>query len=211
MKKLMLLFFSAVLLFSPVSGDYIVLKDEQKFEADVTGFDSYYLMVKLANNKTISIPWNEVRLVKHTTTASSWLEETYMNNDDVEITSYISPLSESEAFQKAVFPGFIMHGSGHFYGKDQNMGFSLMSAEIVSLIIMGISLNEIITPVDDQSNMVSQVVFYTGLGMFSVSWLWDMIFAPSAAAKFNSEHVFAVNEPADSAATTLNAKEEIKK
>jgi hypothetical protein len=217
MKKIIALFFTAVALSGALYADQIVLKDEQSFEAEVKSFDSYYLVVELSNMKQVSIPWSEVRQVKHTTTASSWLEETYMNNDNVEVTSMITPLDGGKAFQKALFPGLIIHGSGHFYAKEQNTGFSLMSAEILSLVMMGISVNELLTPVaKDQSFNVSRAVFYTGLGMFSISWLWDVVFAPRAVSDYNESHSFLINEKsdkiaADSSGNTENNQQEIKK
>jgi hypothetical protein len=209
MKKFCTAMLFLLMSYACVFADQIVLKDDQKFEADVKSFDSYYVLLELPNRRQVSIPWSEVRLVKHTTTASSWLEETYMNNDDVEVTSMIVPLNEGEAFQKAIFPGLIMHGSGHFYAKEQNAGFSLLSAEILSLVMMGISVNELLTPVaQDQSFNVSRAVFFTGLTMFVGSWLWDIAFSPKAVADYNERNKFLMNEPAGeapAAATTTAA------
>ncbi len=176
-------------------ADTITLKDDQQFSAEVTGFDSYYLTVVLENKKVVNIPWREVRFVKHTTTASSWLESTYINNEEADVSTLVSPISEDKAFWNAVFPGFIIHGSGHFYAKNQNMGMSLMSAEIVSLAIMAVSVNEVLAPVaPDESNTVSTAVFFTGLTMFTVSWVWDMIFARATAADYNASHEFLLND-----------------
>jgi hypothetical protein len=191
-------------------ADVITLKDDQQFSAEVTGFDSYYLTVVLPNSKTVNIPWREVRFVKHTTTSSSWLESTYINTEETEVTTLVSPISEDKAFWNAVFPGFIIHGSGHFYAKNQNMGMSLMSAEIVSLAIMAVSVNEVLAPVaPDESNTVSTAVFLTGLTMFTVSWVWDMIFARSTAAEYNASHEFLMNgtkPPAEAAPAVSNAE-----
>ncbi len=191
MKRFLLFIFIAAMITAAVSADTILLKDEQLFEADVVSFDSFYLVVKTAAGKEISIPWKEVRSVKHTTTASSWLEETYMTPEDSGVTTLVTPLSADTAFFRALNPGVIIHGSGHFYAKDTNMGMSLLSAEIVSLIVMGISVGEMLSPVDqDQTYNVSQIVFYSGLAIFGGSWLYDLIFAGPAAARFNSENTF---------------------
>ena len=191
-----------------ISADIITLKDDQKFAADVISFDSYYLTAVLENKKTVNIPWREVRFVKHTTTASSWLEETYINNEETDVDTLVAPVSGDTAFLHSIFPGLIIHGSGHFYAKNQNVGMSLMSAEIVSLIIMAVSINEVLAPVQpDQSNSVSTAVFLTGLTMFTVSWAWDMIFARSAAADYNSTHTFLLSDAkpaADAASVTSN-------
>ena len=200
----MVVFLIAAFLAPYVCADIITLKDDQQFTADVTGFDSYYLTALLTNNKTVNIPWREVRFVKHTTTASNWLEETYMSKEDSEVDTLVTPVSEDKAFWNAVFPGLVIHGSGHFYAKNQNMGMSLMSGEIVSLIIMAVSINEVLTPVaPDQSNGVSTAVFFTGLTMFAVSWIWDMLFAAPAAAEYNAAHDFMLDTEQAASAKAL--------
>ncbi len=194
MKKIIGAVFVLFILSSGLFADTIILKDEQKFEADVISFDTYYLTVKLPNGVQTSIPWGEVRYIKHTTTPSSWLEEEYMSADDAEVSSLITPLYKDDAFQKAIFPGLVLHGAGHFYAKDQNTGLSLMSAEIVSLIIMGLSVQQFFAPAEPGYDYgVTKAVFISGVTIFSLSWLWDIIFAPQAVEKYNSEHEFLIN------------------
>jgi hypothetical protein len=181
-----------VLLFAISSfGDVIILKDEQKFQADIRGFDSYYVEVQLENKKIVSIPWNEIRYIRHTTTPSDPREESYMTPEEVEVSTMVTPLSRDEAMQKALYPGLILHGAGHFYAKDQNTGASLVSAEIVSLAIMGLSVPQFFAA--DTINYdygVTKAVFISGLVIFAGSWLWDVIFAPGAADSYNSKHDF---------------------
>ncbi len=195
MKKTVLFAICAVFIFSAVSADKIILKDEQVFEADVTGFDEYYLEVTLENGKEISIPWAEVRYVKHTTTASSWLEETYMTDGDAEVKTYVSPLDPCVALQKAFFPGILTHGSGHLYARDEDRGISLLSAEILSVIIMGLSVMDVIThDADDRNTGITRGIFYGGLAVFTATWLYDIIFAPGAVKEFNEKHDFYLEE-----------------
>lgn len=195
MRKNIFLFLIFVFLYISINADIIILKDEQKFEADILNFDEYYLNLKLLNGKEISIPWIEVRNIKHTTTPSSWLEETHLTGEDTEVKTLVVPLSRETAFYKALFPGIIWHGSGHFYAKDSNTGFSLLSAEIVSVAIMGISINELLTPIKEgQTYNVSRIVFFTGLTLFIGSWLYDVIFSPGAVDKFNKENKFLSEE-----------------
>jgi hypothetical protein len=188
MRKLILLLI-IFFLFIKIYSDTIVLKDDQIFEADISGFDSYYLVLKLQNNQEISIPWNEVKYIKHTTTPKNWMEDVYITSDDTEVTTLVTPLLTDIAFQRAIFPGLLIHGSGHFYAKDQNTGYILLSAEIVSLLLMTISVSEIISPVEkDQSFNVTQVIFYTGLTVFGGTWLYDLIFSSGAVQKYNQEN-----------------------
>jgi|YelNatPaOPRAMG01_1025707.scaffolds.fasta_scaffold13066_7 hypothetical protein len=184
-KFLFVLFF----LFFNVYSDTIILKDDQIFEADVKSFDSYYLVLKIQDNQEISIPWNEIKHIKHTTTAKNWMEDVYITSDDVEVTTLVTPLSNDIAFQRSLFPGLLIHGSGHFYAKDQNTGFTLLSAEIVSFILMTISFSEIISPVEkDQSFNMSKIIFYTGAAVFGGTWLYDLIFSGEAVKKYNQEN-----------------------
>ncbi len=195
MKKTVLFAVLALFVFTAAGADKIILKDEQVFEADVTGFDEYYLEVTLENGKKISIPWAEVRYVKHTTTASSWLEETYMTDEDAEVKTYVSPLDPGVAVQKAFFPGILTHGSGHLYARDKEKGVSLLSAEILSVIIMGLSVMDVITHnTDDGNSGITRGIFYGGLAVFTGTWLYDIIFAPGAVKEFNEKHDFYLEE-----------------
>ncbi len=176
-------------------ADIIMLKDEQIFEAEVKGFDSYYVELVLSNGKEISIPWQEIKYIKHTTTPSSWLEQEYITQDEVEVGTLVSPLSPDVAFQKALFPGFITHGAGHFYAKDYNAGMSLMSAEIVSVILMGVGIQQLLTPEKESGDHnIPRIMLYTGTGAFLISWLYDIIFSPQVVKKYNSEHTFLLPE-----------------
>jgi hypothetical protein len=196
MKKFVLILLMTLVIAAAARADTITLKDDQEFAADVVSFDKFYLEVKLADGKDVSIPWAEVREVKHTTTPSNWLEETYITPEAVEVKTLIAPLSPSTAFFRALNPGILIHGSGHFYAKDTNMGMSLLSGEIVSLIVMGISLAEIMQPADnDESYTVSKVVMYCGVALFGGSWLYDLIFSGPAADRFNRENTFISGGP----------------
>ncbi len=188
MQKL-IFFFMMFFLFFHAYSDTVVLKDDQIFEADVLSFDSYYVVLKLQNNQEISLPWNEIKHIKHTTTPKNWMEDVYITSDDIEVSTLVSPLSTDIAFQKAIFPGLLIHGSGHFYARDQNTGYMLLSAEIVSLILMTISFSEIISPVTkDQSFNVTKVIFYSGLTVFGGTWLYDLIFSSGAVKGYNQEN-----------------------
>ncbi|HPD19544.1 MAG TPA: hypothetical protein PLF61_07765 [Candidatus Goldiibacteriota bacterium] len=188
MRKIMC-FMAMFFLFIDLHSDTIVLKDDQTFEADVIGFDSYYVTLRLLNNIEVSIPWNEIRRINHTTTSKNWMEDVYITNDDAKVTTLVSPLSTGVALQKAAFPGFFIHGAGHFYAKDQNTGFTLLSAEILSLILMAVSFSEIVSGDEkNQSYNVQHAIFYSGLVVFGGTWLYDMIFSQGAVKRYNQEN-----------------------
>ncbi len=185
----LIFFLTMFFLFINIYSDTIVLKDEQTFKADVVGFDSYYLTLRLPDNQEISIPWNEIKHIKHTTTAKNWMEDIYITSDDVTVSTLVTPLSADIAFQKSIFPGLIIHGAGHFYAKDQNTGFMLLSMEIVSVLLMTISFSEMLSPVEkDQSFNVTKIIFYSGLTVFGGTWLYDLIFSSGAVQKYNQEN-----------------------
>lgn len=176
-------------LFINIYSDTVVLKDDQIFEADVLSFDSYYLVLKLHNNQEISIPWNEIKYIKHTTTTKNWMEDIYITSDDIEVSTLVTPLLTNISLHKAIFPGFFIHGSGHFYAKDQKTGYMLLSMEIVSLILMSMSFSEIISPLKkDQSFIMTNVIFYSSLAIFFGTWLYDLIFSSQAVQRYNQEN-----------------------
>lgn len=195
MKKTVLIIFVMMISAVSLTADTVLLKDGQEFQADVTVFDDFYLSVKLADGREISIPWTEVASIKHTTTMQSWLEETHITAGDSEVGTFVVPLSKDIAFQKALFPGLVIRGAGHNYAKDTNMGTSLLAAEIVSLFMMGLSVSEMLQPQEgSQASVVSQAVFYSGLAIFGGSWLYDLIFSGGAVEKFNRENFSTVQE-----------------
>ncbi|MFP4465989.1 MAG: hypothetical protein ACLFP1_02955 [Candidatus Goldiibacteriota bacterium] len=196
MKKI-IIFFVFMSFSCGVLADTVILKDDQKFEADVISFDAYYLLVKLSGEKEVSIPWQEVRYIKHTTTETDWRESMYINDDDIEVKTLVVPMDKNTAFQKALFPGVVVHGAGHFYAKDKNRGMSIVSAQILSLVMMGISINGVLAPRDVsgvETDNVSNVVFYTGLAVFLGSWIYDMIFAPAAVERYNEKNTFLLED-----------------
>jgi hypothetical protein len=189
-------------------ADMITLKDEQVFEADVVDFDEYYLNVRLIKHgitetakpeekgkDIVSIPWNEVAKIKHTTTGASWLEETHLSSIDTEVSTLVVPLSQDTAFSKSIFPGFLIHGAGNFYAKDRNTGMSLLSSEIAGLVLMAISGMQLLQPYDSSQNYsITYSMGGAGLGLFIGSWLWDMIFCRGTVEQYNNEHKFLINE-----------------
>ncbi|HRU39999.1 MAG TPA: hypothetical protein P5511_08985 [Candidatus Goldiibacteriota bacterium] len=187
--------FMLFLLPAGLFADTITLKDGQQFEAEVLDFDLYYLNVRFVTGKEAALPWQEIKAVSHTTTDKDWREDMYITPDDAEVKTLVVPVSRDRVFEQALFPGFFLRGSGHLRAKDVNMAMSLLSAEIVSLIMMGVSGVELIRPQDGSgASVVSQAVFFTGLGIFTASWLYDLIFAPLAADRYNASNEFLLND-----------------
>ena len=197
-----------------LQADVITLKDDQQFNADVISCDNYYITVALANGNTVALPWTEIRRMEHTNTPCNSAEELHINNQDAEVNTLIAPFSKDLAWQRAIFPGVIIHGAGHAYAKDQNTSLSLVSVEVLSVILMGISVNDFLTPTktDSENYSVTQIMGTVGAVAFLGSWLYDIIFAPAAVEKFNSDKKFMINDKSEAntstedVANTLNSK-----
>lgn len=192
-KHLFLLYFIIVAPFAV--ADIITLKDEQVFEGDVKSFDSYYVTILLPNGIEASIPWEEVRSIKHTTTPGSWLEQEYMTKEDVEVKTLVAPLSPDTARLKALYPGFITRGAGHFYAKDSNTGMSLLSIGVMSALLMAINVPQLMVPeTEENSGTIARAIFYTGAGVFVLSWIYDIIFSGFSAEDFNRNNTFLLQQ-----------------
>lgn len=197
MKKAILIAIIITAFTSIISADTITLKDEQEFKADVVSFDKFFIVAKIAGGQEISIPWREVMSVSHTTTPESWLEATYITVEPAEVNTLVVPLSPEKALFRSINPGIVIHGSGFFYAKDTNMGMSLLSAEIVSVIIMAISSAEFFSPAQqDDTYVVTRNVFIAGAAIFGGSWLYDIIFSGGAADKYNKDNKFLMEKDA---------------
>ncbi len=200
-KHLFLLCFIIIAPF--IAADIITLKDEQVFEGDVKSFDSYYVIIELPNGVEASIPWEEVRQIKHTTTPGSWLEQEYMSKEEVEVKTLVAPLSPDTARLKALYPGFITRGAGHFYAKDSDTGMSLLSAGVLSVILMAINAPQLLAPETEQnSGTIAKAVFYTGAGVFLFSWLYDVVFSGFAVENFNRDNTFLIQQEGKNEAGT---------
>lgn len=85
----------------------------------------------------------------------------------------------------AVVPGFVFHGSGHFYARKSLTGLALFSTESLGLILWLRGLN----PFGESSNYsaADQTEFITGMALFFGSWAYDLIGAPLAVNKENEK------------------------
>lgn len=85
----------------------------------------------------------------------------------------------------AVFPGFIIHGSGHFYLGDYYTGGLLLGSEVGGIILW-------FALVFGSNCLASDKVFCAevipGNILFWGSWLYDVIVAPIKASKMRKEY-----------------------
>lgn len=101
----------------------------------------------------------------------------------------------SRALLVAFFPGVLIHGYGHFYAKDTVWGTSLLAGEVLSLtaITLGAVMNSHPENFTDSwigsnaKNKGRSLAMYGGL-LFGLTWLADVLHAPTAAREYNQEH-----------------------
>lgn len=87
----------------------------------------------------------------------------------------VSGLRRAAAIGASVFPGVLLHGSGHYALGEKRTAWRLLAAEGagLGLIILGAS-SLIVTGASDQVNAPAIWTTATGAGLFMFSWFADM-------------------------------------
>lgn len=85
----------------------------------------------------------------------------------------------------AVVPGFLFHGSGHFYARKSLTGLALFATESVGLILWLRGSN--FMGGSSGGPDTEQAEFITGMALFFGSWAYDLIGAPLAVNKENEK------------------------
>ncbi len=85
----------------------------------------------------------------------------------------------------AVVPGFVAHGSGHFYARKPLTGLALLTAEAAGLILWLRGSN--FMGGSSGGPDTEQAEFITGMALFFGSWAYDLIGAPLAVSKENEK------------------------
>lgn len=102
----------------------------------------------------------------------------------------------TKAFLLGFFPGFLIHGYGHFYAEDNLMGTMLLTGEVVSLASIGTGLilksdtstfSGGILGDPGNTDRVGSDMIIGGSLLFAVTWIVDMAHAPTAAEDYNDE------------------------
>ncbi len=83
----------------------------------------------------------------------------------------------------AVFPGFVFHGSGHFYARKSLTGLALLATESVGLMVWRRGGNFLGS--SGGGTDAEQVQFIIGMALFFGSWAYDLIGAPLAVNNEN--------------------------
>ncbi len=105
--------------------------------------------------------------------------------DDVEFSSRSVILGELIA----IFPGIIWHGLGHRYAGDVRKAEEIEQMEALSLLAAGVGTGLVFAGRSDDNLVGLEVSGYTlgGLGAlgFVGTWLYDIIYTPSAIERYN--------------------------
>jgi hypothetical protein len=153
----------------------------------VRSFDDYFVDFETSTGLKVSVPWREVGAIeeKEASGASAFFGAK-MVEGDAKVESLLAPLSPSRARGLAFGTGFLIHGWGHRYARDNKTFLSLVGAEAFGLLVAAIGGNDFLDPnFKNEDQTISTAMLITGGAFFVGSWLWDIAYAPEAARKFN--------------------------
>jgi hypothetical protein len=175
---------------SPSSGSLTVrLKDGQSFQAQLQKSDKYFLSVNNAKGTHFDIPWAEVEAIDSSEVGSDGLAllRANLTPGPGPVGSIVEPRDGSVAFKRALWPGFLLHGSGFRYAGDNETFVSLAGGELFGVVIAGFGLSELQSTTDDGEHRGTSLGLAVGGGsIFALTWLYDLAFAPGAARDFNA-------------------------
>ena len=95
----------------------------------------------------------------------------------------------NKALLYAIFPGFFVHGTGHFYAGKTKTGFLLLGIELLSFAILveAASLDWAEAETGAKQPIDPGVPFAIGTALFLGSWLYDLFRSPVEVKKRNGE------------------------
>ncbi len=96
--------------------------------------------------------------------------------------------SESTATMLAIIPGFLIHGSGHFYAGDFMTGFILLGLEIPSLYMIGSWFGyQLMENRDEDESGYRAALGVAGVAIFLGGWIYDFVHADAAVREYNDK------------------------
>ncbi|MBD3218787.1 MAG: hypothetical protein GF310_10950 [candidate division Zixibacteria bacterium] len=96
--------------------------------------------------------------------------------------------SESTANLLAIIPGFLIHGSGHFYAGDFMTGFILLGLEIPSLYMIGSWFGyQLMENRDEDESGYRSALGVAGAALFLGGWIYDFVHADAAVRDYNDK------------------------
>jgi hypothetical protein len=182
----------AFLACSALQADTVTLKDGQAVSGQIQGYDQYFLDVKSSNGHLFHLPWAEVGAVSRTAGADgewdNWLQATFISDTPAEVGTIVTPKDPSAAFKASLWPGVLIHGMGHREAGDTDRFYALLGAESFGLLVGAFGAAELFADAKPgETKSTAQILTWSGVGMFTLSWAWDMAFSYSAAERFNKD------------------------
>jgi hypothetical protein len=104
--------------------------------------------------------------------------------------------SPAMAFVYGFFPGFIVHGSGHYYVGDRKTANKLLGIELVTVSVTltatYIGLVRALDEKPETSSRTADAVAITGVLVFLTTWVYDFSAAPAKAIELNKKHGYSI-------------------
>lgn len=128
----------------------------------------------------------------------STYNQNVINSDRKEGLSSVSSSSYKRkspgaVFAIAFFPGFFVHGLGHYYIGETGTGTLLLSAELLSgLVFFGAMVSGVGGSESRERQDEPRSLACLGMILFFGSWAYDFIGAPKKAEKLNKEHGYSI-------------------
>ena len=169
--------------------DKVELKDGQKLEGKFTGYDAYFLEVEGRNAHHFSLPWKEVATITPAEFSGNIaLMKAYLTQEKVEVASFVQAKDPHVACKAALFPGIFIHGYGYRAAGNRDMFLSLACAEAFGVVMAGIGGVTVADSKPEDNTGMATAMLWGGIGVFVVSWYWDIIGAPMSVRDFNQKN-----------------------
>ena len=176
----------------------ITLKDGQIFKGHIVQYDAYFLEAESLGGVKANIPLSEIAEIE----PGDYIGDIatlrkHLSSEKVEVTSDLSAKDSKLALQKALWPGFVIHGWGYRAAGNQDMFLSLVGGEIFGVLVGGFGAIKAADGASNASEIQAGVdLAIGGASLFAVTWLWDVVGAPHYARSFNAEHGLSLSTSA---------------
>lgn len=175
----------------------VTLKDGQVAGLKLITYDRFFLSAVNAKGTRFDIPWAEVATVDSPNAGGDLaMMRGNLNSDPEPVTMVIEPRSPQTAFDRALWPGVLLHGAGFRYAGNNDRFVGLAGAEFFGVVVGAFGTYLQLYPnADDTSREVPQALVTAGVVCFVGTWLWDLAFSPCAARGLDRSKGLAL-EPA---------------
>ncbi|HTB21586.1 MAG TPA: hypothetical protein VK914_02650 [bacterium] len=181
----------------------VSLKDGQTADLSLHSFDRFYLSADNSIGTRFNLPWAEVATLDSPNAAADLGPlRANITAEPTNVTSVIQARRPIKAFYRALWPGFVVHGSGYNYAGDKASFYDLAGGEVFGVALAAFGGYQLAYPNSaDTNRSASQSLLIAGGALFAVTWLWDLAFSHQAAASFDDRHGLALLPAAQGGAT----------